>query len=99
MGTWCEQFPFLSPGPIGKGFEMVFLSPVREGEGAGEEHWGGAVVPGAVFVITLFSDKIGPFGVNLICILVALYFVFSCGVYCGEDLIKMIRSMSGAKKS
>ena len=57
------------------------------------------LVFGAVFVITLFSDKIGPFGVNLICILVALYFVFSCGVYCGEDLIKMIRSMSGAKKS
>ena len=57
------------------------------------------LVFGAVFVITLFSDKIGSFGVNLICILVALYFVFSCGVYCGEDLIKMIRSMSGAKKS
>lgn len=52
------------------------------------------LVFGAVFVIALFRDEIGVFGVNLICVLVALYFVFSCGVYCGEDLIKMIRSVS-----
>ncbi len=48
---------------------------------------------GAVFVITLFGNIIGEFAVNLICILVALYFVFSCGVYCGEELLKMIRAM------
>ena len=57
------------------------------------------LVFGAVFVISLFSEQIGVFGVDLICILVALYFVFSCGVYCGEDLIKMIRSVSAGKKS
>ena len=56
------------------------------------------LVFGAVFVISLFSEQIGAFGVDLICILVVLYFVFSCGVYCGEDLIKMIRSVSGGKK-
>ena len=48
---------------------------------------------GAVFVISLFGNVIGEFAVNLICILVALYFVFSCGVYCGEELLKMIRAM------
>lgn len=55
------------------------------------------LVFGAVFIIALFHDTIGTFGVNLICILVALYFVFSCGVYCKEVLIKMIRAVSKKK--
>lgn len=55
------------------------------------------LVFGAVFVIALFSEVIGEFGVNSICVLVALYFVFSCGVYCGEDLLKMIRAASKKK--
>ena len=55
------------------------------------------LVFGAVFVIALFSEKLGTIGVNTICILVAIYFVFSCGVYCGEDLIKILRSMSKKK--
>lgn len=46
---------------------------------------------GAVFVISLFGDKIGVIGVNAICIAVALYFVFSIGVYCGEELLKLLR--------
>lgn len=49
---------------------------------------------GAVVVIVLFGDAIGDFGKNAICVAVALYFVFSVGVYCGEELLKMIR---GAK--
>ena len=52
---------------------------------------------GAVFVISLFGDQIGKFGVNAICVAVALYFVFSVGVYCGEELLKMIRSMNKKK--
>ncbi len=49
------------------------------------------LVFGAVFVISLFGDKIGATGVDIICLVVALYFVFSCGVYCGEELIKNIK--------
>lgn len=55
------------------------------------------LVFGAVFVIALFSEKLGTFGVNSICVIVALYFVFSCGVYCGEDLIKVVKSISKKK--
>lgn len=44
------------------------------------------LVFGAVFVIALFSDKLGSVGVTVICAAVALYFVFSCGVYCAENL-------------
>ena len=57
------------------------------------------LVFGAVFVISLFNEMLGSVGVNTICILVAIYFVFSCGVYCGEDLIKIIRSVSKKKTS
>lgn len=52
---------------------------------------------GAVFVIALFGEKIGQFGVNAICVAVALYFVFSVGVYCGEELLKMMRSLNKKK--
>ena len=52
---------------------------------------------GAVFVIALFGEKIGSFGVNAICMAVALYFVFSVGVYCSEELLKMIKSMNKKK--
>lgn len=53
---------------------------------------------GAVFVIALFGKEIGRTGVNTICILVALYFVFSVGVYCGEELLKLIRSAKKKKE-
>lgn len=52
---------------------------------------------GAVFVIALFGKTIGDFGVNAICVAVALYFVFSVGVYCGEELLKMLRSLNKKK--
>lgn len=52
---------------------------------------------GAVFVIALFGESIGQMGVNAICVAVALYFVFSVGVYCGEELLKMIKSMNKKK--
>ncbi len=55
------------------------------------------LVFGAVFVIAVFGSVIGEIGVNTICVLVALYFMFSCGVYCGDSLMKMIKSAS--KKS
>ena len=53
---------------------------------------------GAVFVIALFGKEIGRTGVNTICILVALYFVFSVGLYCGEELLKLIRSAKKKKE-
>ena len=53
---------------------------------------------GAVFVIALFGKEIGRTGVYTICILVALYFVFSVGVYCGEELLKLIRSAKKKKE-
>ena len=52
----------------------------------------------AVFVISLFGQKIGPVGVVSICMVVALYFVFSCGVYCGEELLKMMKAASKKKE-
>ena len=57
------------------------------------------LVFGAVLAIALFKDVLGTTGVNVICILVALYFVFSCAVYCREELMKIIRSASGKKRS
>ena len=56
------------------------------------------LVFGAVFVISMFHESIGTFGVNVICVLVAVYFVFSCGVYFGEDLIRIIRGVSKKKE-
>lgn len=53
---------------------------------------------GAVFVIALFGKEIGRTGVNTICILVAVYFVFSVGVYCSEELLKLIRSAKKKKE-
>lgn len=53
---------------------------------------------GAVFVIALFGKEIGRTGVNTICVLVALYFVFSVGVYCGEELLKLIRTVKKKKE-
>lgn len=44
------------------------------------------LVFGAVFVISLFHDSIGDVGVTMICVTVTLYFVFSCGMYCAENL-------------
>lgn len=46
---------------------------------------------GAVMAIALFKDTLGHTGVTAICVLVALYFVFSCGVYCVQELIKTLR--------
>ena len=45
----------------------------------------------AVFAIALFYDKLGNTGTVVICLLVTLYFVFSVGVYCGEELIKFFK--------
>ena len=56
-------------------------------------------VVGAVVVIALFGDAIGDFGKNAICVAVALYFVFSVGVYCGEELLKMIRGAKTQKNA
>ena len=39
---------------------MQLLSPVGKGEATGEEHGGGAVVPGAVFVVA--QERIAPAG-------------------------------------
>ena len=56
------------------------------------------IVFAAVTVIALFGRRIGEIGVGLICLGAALYFVFSCGVYCGEEFIKTVRD-SRAKKA
>lgn len=53
---------------------------------------------GAVFVIALFGKSMGSTVVNTICVLVALYFVFSVGVYCGEELLKLIRAAKKKKE-
>lgn len=57
------------------------------------------LVFGAVLIIALFSELIGKLGVNIICILVGVYFVFSCGVYFREDLLKLIKAAYQKKKS
>lgn len=53
---------------------------------------------GAVFVIALFGETIGNAGVTAICVLVALYFVFSCGVYCAQEVVKLVRTSGSEKK-
>lgn len=57
------------------------------------------LVFGAVFVISLFKDSLGDIGITAICMIVAVYFIFSCGVYCGEELLKMIRASRAKKNS
>ncbi len=50
------------------------------------------IVFAAVFVIALFKDSIGSVGVTVICVLVALYFVFSISMYFKQDLIKVLKN-------
>ena len=57
------------------------------------------LVFGAVLIIALFSELIGKLGVNITCMLVGVYFVFSCTVYFREDLLKLIKAASNKKRS
>lgn len=46
------------------------------------------LVFGAVFAISLFHEQLGKLGTTAICIVVAVYFVFSCTIYAIEYLKK-----------
>ena len=59
--------------PLGQLFKMQLRSLVGKGQAAGEEHGGGAFVPGSVFVVThqrvppagkLHPDLVAPAGVE-----------------------------------
>lgn len=49
------------------------------------------IVFAAVCVIAFFGEKLSPTGVNIICMAVCCYFVFSCLMYAKESVIGLLK--------